>query len=85
MWEMAASGTNIAEEEAAAEVSGSHRRRWVVRTRRPDLKRGKLVFSSDSRSTEERMEHSISPGRRTGRPLAVSSAGGRNLPAIELT
>lgn len=67
--------------EAAEEDSGIHRRRWVVRMRRPDLRRGKAGSSSDSRSTGERREHSISFGRRTGRPLVVSSTVGRNFPA----
>lgn len=36
MWVMAARGMAEAEEEAVD--SGSHKRRWVVRMRRPDLR-----------------------------------------------
>ncbi|KAM1578004.1 hypothetical protein COP1_040082 [Malus domestica] len=85
MWAMAARGMAEAEEEAVAVVvveSGSHKRRWVVRMRRPNLRCGKLGRSSHSRSTAERREHSISVGRRTGRPLVVSSAACRQFPAI---
>lgn len=49
----------------------------MVRMRRPDLRWGILGFSSDRRSTEERRLLSISPEQRTGRPLAVSCAGGK--------
>lgn len=81
MWVMEARGMAEAPEEAVVE-SESHKRRWVVRMRRPDLRLGKLGRSSHSRSTAERSEHSISVGRRTGRPLPVSSAASRQFPAI---
>lgn len=61
----------------------SHRRRWVVRISRPDLRRGKVRRSGHSTSTEERIEHSTSFGSRTGRPLPVNSADGRQLAAID--
>ena len=85
MWVKKERGRATAAEEVEVEVeeleeellSGSQRRRWVVRMRRPDLRRGKLGMSSHSRSTEERMEHSISFWRKTGRPLLVRSAFGR--------
>lgn len=70
-------------EEEVEEESGSQSRRWVVRMRRPDLRRGKLGRSSHSRSTEERKEDSISFWKRTGRPLLVISAAGSQLLAID--
>lgn len=75
--------TAAEEEEELLLLSGSQRRRWVVRMRRPDLRRGKLGMSSHSRSTAERMEHSISFWRNTGRPLLVRSALGREFVAID--
>lgn len=53
-----------------------------MRMRRPDLKWGKVGLSSDRRSTADRREHSTSPDFNTGRPLAVSSAAGRNSSAM---
>ncbi|MFS7943677.1 hypothetical protein Hanom_Chr06g00503061 [Helianthus anomalus] len=50
--------------------------------RRPDLRGGRLGFSSLSRSTEGCRDDSTSPGRRTGRPLVVVSAGSSQFPAI---
>lgn len=82
MWLMEARGMAEALEEVVVVESESHKRRRVVRMRRPDLRLGKLGRSSHSRSTAERSEHSISVGRRTGRPLPVSSAASRQFPAI---
>lgn len=73
-----------APEEAGMVESGSQSRRWVVRMRRPDLRWGKLGFSSDRRSTKERSEHSTSPGFSTGRPLPVICAGDSQFPAMTL-
>lgn len=83
MWETAASGTQAPLEPGGTGSVGSQMSRCVVRMRRPDFRRTeKLTESSDSNSTLERNEHSISLGRRTGRPLLVSSASGRWCPAI---
>lgn len=48
----------------------------------PDLRHSEKLESSDSSSTLESKKHSISLGRRMGRPLEVSSAGRRWFPAI---
>lgn len=54
----------------------------MVRMRLPDLRIGKLGFSSLIKSTEGWIEDSVSPERRTGRPDVVVSAGSNQFPAI---
>jgi len=86
MWETAARGTPPAAPPLEASDSGSQRRRWVVRIRRPDLRWGKEVVGSSSqrRSTPERKKHSISFGSSTGRPLPVIFTGGKQFPTIDV-
>lgn len=81
MWVMEERGMAAAAAAAVAEDEEMKRRRWVVRIKWPDFKGGNETASSwsCSMSTFERRLHSTSFGRRTGRPLLVTEAGGKKL------
>lgn len=53
-----------------------------MRTRSPERRGEREGFSPGSRSTAGRRQRSTSPGRKTGRPEAVSDTGGSQLTAM---
>lgn len=83
MWVTAASGIETGGDVGVGDSGfGSQMRRWDVSMRIPDLRTGRLGFSSESKSIDGWRDDSISLGRRTGRPLVVVSAAGNHFPAI---